>query len=88
MPGRWRAWYRRAEELHREFFVAPWRAGLQREATRQQDLLMAMAFLEALGIENPAGYTTLELYPEFIARFHEWHRRMGEDTFGDAGVCC
>lgn len=88
MVGRWRAWYERLEELHREFFVAPWRSGLQREATRQQDLLLAMVFLEALGIENPAGYYTLDLYPEFVASFHEWHRRMGMETFGDAGVCC
>lgn len=81
-------WYRRVEGFHAELFVAPWRAGLQREATRQQDLLLALTFLEALGIENPASYHTLDLYPELVASFHAWHQRAGTERFGDAGVCC
>ena len=39
-PG-WREVYRRVEELHDEYFVGRWRSGLQREAGRQQDALMA-----------------------------------------------
>ncbi|BBL80962.1 hypothetical protein RxyAA322_28160 [Rubrobacter xylanophilus] len=80
--------YRRMEELHDEFFVSKWRSGLQREAARQQDALMAMLFLEALGIPNPAGYYTLELYPEFVEEFHRWHQRMGMNRFPEPGFCC
>lgn len=88
MTGNLRGWYQGLERFHREFFVGRWRSGLQREATRQQDALMAMLFLEALGVQNPASYFTLELYPEFVESFHQWHRRMGMERFPSSGVCC
>ncbi len=84
----WRELYRRIEELHDDYFVGRWRSGLQREASRQQDALMAMLFLETLGVPNPTSYYALELYPEFVESFHRWHRRMGVDTFPEAGFCC
>jgi hypothetical protein len=84
----WRGIYRKIEELHREFFVSKFRAGMQRQAGQQQDALMAMLFLEALGIPSPTSYYTLELYPEFVESFHQWHLRMGMQTFPDGGFCC
>ena len=86
-PG-WRELYKRIEELHDEYFVGRWRSGLQREAGRQQDALMAMLFLEALGIPNPTSYYALELYPEFVEEFHRWHQRMGMNRFPEPGICC
>lgn len=88
LSGRVRRGLRRFVELHDEFFVSKWRSGLQREAHRQQDLLVTLVFLEALGVENPAGYYTLELYPELVESFHEWHRRQGMDRAPEAGFCC
>lgn len=79
--------YRKAEEFNRAFFLSRWQSGLQKEAARQEDALMAMLFLEALGVPNPTSYYTLELYPEFVEEFHQWHLRMGMDSF-DAGFCC
>ena len=86
-PG-WRELYERIDELHDEYFVGRWRSGLQKEANRQQDALMAMLFMEALGVPNPTNYYALELYPEFVESFHQWHRRMGMKTVPDAGFCC
>jgi len=80
--------YRRLEELNDEFFVSKWRSALQKEAARQEDALMAMLFLEALGVPNPTGYYALELYPEFAESFHRWHQRMGMQTFPEPGFCC
>ncbi len=80
--------YRRIEAFHDELFTAPWRSALQREANRQQDALLAMLFLEALGVPNPASYYTLELYPEMVEAFHQWHRRMGLERFPEIGFCC
>ncbi|MBA2440802.1 MAG: hypothetical protein H0V53_00120 [Rubrobacter sp.] len=88
MSPDWKEIYRRIDEFHNEFFVSKWRSGLQREANRQQDALMALLFLEALGVPNPTSYYTLELYPSFVEEFHQWHRRMGMETFPDAGFCC
>lgn len=81
------AW-RRLEALHRDFFVRRWQAGLQREAARHEDAFLALLFLDALGIDNPAAYETLDAYPLLAERFHRWHRRMGMESFGDPGVCC
>jgi hypothetical protein len=83
-----RAAYRRLEALHREYFVSKWRSGLQREASRQEDAFLAWVFLEALGVESPASWYTLELYPEVLESFHQWHQRMGLRRFPEPGVCC
>jgi uncharacterized protein YciW len=80
--------WRRLNAFHDELFMAPWRAGVRREGRRQEDLLVALTFCEAFGVENPAAYYTLELYPELIASYHDWHRRQGMDTAPQPGVCC
>lgn len=79
---------RSAAAFHREFFFARWRSGLQQEATRQQDALLAMLFLESYGIQSPTSYFTLALYPEMVESFHEWHLRSGRDDLVGAGICC
>lgn len=88
MRLRWRERYRRIEAWHDEFFVAKWRAGIRREVSREQDVLLAMLYLEALGVPNPTSYYALELYPQLIESFHQWHRRMGMEKFPDSGICC
>ncbi|PXY20437.1 hypothetical protein DI005_27070 [Prauserella sp. PE36] len=81
------AW-KRVEAGHDAVFVARWRQGVRREARRQQDTLRALVLLESLGVDNPVAYETLDLVPYLVADVHEWHQRMGRETFGDAGVCC
>ncbi len=81
------AWHR-IDALHSELFLAPWRQGLEREARRQDDTFRALVMLDALGVENPVAYETMDLVPYLVADVHEWHRRMGQSTFGDPGVCC
>ena len=80
--------YRAAERFHDAFFVGRWRAGLQREARRQEDAFLALLYLDSLGVESPVAYYTLELYPHVAESFHQWHRRLGMDRFPDPGVCC
>ncbi|KIH98887.1 hypothetical protein LP52_10670 [Streptomonospora alba] len=91
MTGRWeqlRSAWRRIEEFHEEWFASRWRHVLRREARTQQDTLRAMVLLQTLGVEDPAAYETLDLIPYMVADLHEWHQRMGRETFGDEGVCC
>lgn len=78
----------RLGELHRELFISPWRAGLQREARSRQDALVALLFLEAMGVPNPDPYLSAELYPELVESFHDWHVRQGVEQWPEAGVCC
>ena len=80
--------WQRISDYHDELFMAPWRAGVAREARSEEDALVALLFLEALGIPGPADYYALELYPDLIEAFHSWHQRMGMETFPEAGVCC
>ncbi len=68
--------------------MAPWRAGLAREARDRQELLLTLVFLEALGVEHPAPLLSLELYPELVEGYHDWHRRTGLDRSPMPGVCC
>lgn len=86
--GRAAAWYRRLERLHDDYFVGRWRAGFQREARRQEEAFLALVFLDQLGVDSPASWYLLELYPELIESFHQWHRHAGLETFPDPGVCC
>lgn len=68
--------------------MAPWRAGLEREARRQRDLLVTLVFVEALGVESPSAYHTMELYPELLAAYHDWHQRQGRERSEQPGMCC
>jgi hypothetical protein len=79
---------RRFRDLHHELFMAPWRAGVEREARRQRDLLVTLVFIEALGVENPAAFHTMELYPELLEAYHDWHRRQGLERAAVPGACC
>lgn len=81
-------WWRRLNRYHDELFVAPWRAGIARAARSEEDALLAMLFLEALGVSGPADFYALELYPDLIEAFHRWHQRMGIEQFPEAGICC
>ncbi|WP_007025118.1 cory-CC-star protein [Saccharomonospora iraqiensis] len=81
------AW-RRAEAAHDALFVARWRRDLRRRARTEQDTFRALVLLDSLGVDNPVAYETLDLVPYLVADLHEWHRRMGRETFGDPGVCC
>lgn len=81
-------WWRKLTAYHDELFVAPWRADVARAARQEEDALLAMLFLEALGVSGPADFYALELYPDLIEAFHRWHRRMGIERFPEAGICC
>lgn len=91
-PSGW--WPRAVEALrtvagyYEEVYTAPVRAGLEREARRQQDVLVTVLFLEALGVDNPASAVTAELYPELLEAYHDWHRREGWERAPEPGLCC
>lgn len=79
---------RTAVEAYQEVYTVRHRSALQREARRQEDLLVTLVFLEALGVDNPAASVTVELYPELVEAYHDWHRREGWERSPEPGVCC
>jgi len=79
---------RRAREIYEGVYVAPYRSAIHREYLNQRDLFLLLAFTDLLGIPNPMAYYALELYPEVIDQFHEWHRRMGMPQAPEGGFRC
>jgi hypothetical protein len=78
----------RARAFVAEYYAAPWRAAMRREVARREDAFLALLFLEGVGVDSPASYYMLEVYPELAEQFHQWHRRMGVDRLDGSGVCC
>lgn len=74
----------------REVYVAPYRRTFARAQRDEEDLFMMLVVSEALGVPNPAAGTTLELLPEMLDRFHDWHLRMGMERspFEENLRCC
>lgn len=77
-----------AIDAYQQVYTVRHRASARREARRQQDLLVTLVFLEALGVDNPAASVSAELYPELVAAYHDWHRREGWERAPEPGMCC
>lgn len=73
---------------HEAVFVARWGGSLRRAARQEEDRFLAVLLLASYGIDDPAGYDTLELTPHLVQAFHELHQREGIDRFPEHGVCC
>ncbi len=79
---------RAGREIYEGIYVAPHRAVIQRAYLQQRDMLYLLAFAEMLGVPNPVTFYTLELYPEVIESFHDWHVRLGMPRSPDGGFRC
>lgn len=88
MWSRLRARLRAAREIYEGVFIAPYRSEIHREYLRQRDLFFLLGFSDLIGVPNPVGFYTLELYPELIEQFHQWHLRMGMPHAPAGGFRC
>lgn len=79
---------RELRDIYEGLFFAPYRAAVHREHLRQRDLLYVMGVADLLGVPNPVAFYTLELYPEALERFHEWHTRLGMEEPPEGGFRC
>ena len=80
---------RRIKEFYDELYLAPYRAEHLRQMRAEDDLFIMILFCEELGLPNPIHWYTIELYPLFMERLHEWHLRMGmEHSPFDGMKCC
>ncbi|WP_165241404.1 cory-CC-star protein [Corynebacterium lizhenjunii] len=71
------------------YYKAPYRATFARAQQQEDDLFMLLVFSEALGLDNPATFYTLELLPLIYEDVHAWHTRMGlERSPLDNISCC
>jgi hypothetical protein len=61
---------------------------LRGRAADLNDLFMLMAYMEMVGLPNPAAFYLLDVYPYLVEEFHLWHRRMGFDRSPLATFSC
>ncbi len=83
-----RARVRAAREIYEGVFLVPYRSAVHRELLQQRDLFFLVGFSDLLGVPHPVAFYTLELYPELIEQFHEWHLRMGMPHAPEGGFRC
>lgn len=70
-------WVQRAIEGYDRVLRLPHQREIARELQDEEDLFMLLCFCDMMGIPNPASSMTLELYPQMLDRFHQWHLRQG-----------
>lgn len=92
-PGRelWSSVRRRlraAREIYEGVYLAPYRSSIHREYLRQRDLFLVLGVSDLLGVPSPVQFYTLELLPELIEDFHEWHLRLGMEQAPEGGFRC
>ncbi len=79
---------RAARDIYEGMFIAPYRSQIYREYLRERDLFLLLGFADLLGVPNPIAFYTLELYPQLIEQFHQWHLRQGMPHAPEGGFRC
>ena len=79
---------RAARDIYEGIFIAPYRSQIYREYLRERDLFLLLGFADLLGVPNPIAFYTLELYPQLIEQFHQWHLRQGMPHAPEGGFRC
>ena len=88
MIGRLVAALRYARDVYEGVFMAPYRSTIRRKYLRERDALLLLSMPDLLGVPNPVQMYTLELLPEMLEQFHEWHLRMGMPHAPEGGFRC
>jgi len=88
MARRIRDAWRAFRDMYDALYMAPYRSQIHREYARQRDLFLLLTTSDLLGVPNPVEFYTLELLPEVMEQFHEWHRRIGLEQPPDGGFRC
>ncbi|MGW8282754.1 MAG: cory-CC-star protein, partial [Gemmatimonadota bacterium] len=79
---------RAAKEIYEGIYFAPYRSIIHREYLRQRDLFMLLGISDMLGVPSPVSFYTLELLPDLIDGFHDWHLRLGLEQPPEGGFRC
>ena len=77
-----------AREIYEGVYVAPYRSAIHREFLHQRDLFLVLGISDMLGVPSPVSFYTLELLPDLIDGFHDWHRRLGLEQAPEGGFRC
>ena len=79
---------RAMREIYEGVFFVPYRSQMYRAYREERDAFLLLGFTDLLGVPNPVAFYTLELYPELIEEFHQWHLRIGMPQAPEGGFRC
>jgi hypothetical protein len=77
-----------ARDIYEGVYIAPYRRTLHRQYLHHRDMLFVLGCADLLGVPSPLHIYTLELIPEALDQFHEWHLRMGMENAPEGGFRC
>ena len=75
-------------EFYHDLFFRPYALEAKRAIRSERDRLLLLLGPELLGIPHPLHPLALELLPELLAQYHEWHRRAGYEHAPEGGWRC
>ncbi|MCE3047347.1 cory-CC-star protein [Helicobacter kayseriensis] len=61
----------------KDYYEVGYKRALKKEQEEIEALLMLLAFSEMMGIANPYEFHMLELIPDLMPKFHQWHKKIG-----------
>ncbi|MEO0225288.1 MAG: hypothetical protein ABIL76_09395 [candidate division WOR-3 bacterium] len=70
----------------KQFLYIRFKMPIVEEYEYYQEILLILAFLDYFGLENPLGIFSLDIYPDFIEVFHNWHQKMNLKNYNFP--CC
>ena len=79
---------RAAGEIYEGIYFAPYRSQIYRSYREERDTFLLLGFADLLGAPNPVAFYALEIYPDVIEEFHQWHVRIGMPRAPDGGFRC
>lgn len=79
---------RAAGEIYEGIYFAPYRSQIYRAYREERDTFLLLGFADLLGAPNPVAFYALEIYPDVIEEFHQWHVRIGMPSAPDGGFRC
>ena len=79
---------RDAREIYEGIYFAPYRSQIYRAYREERDTFLLLGFADLLGAPNPVAFYALEIYPDVIEEFHQWHMRIGMPSSPDGGFRC
>ena len=79
---------RAAREIYEGIYFAPYRSQIYRSYREERDTFLLLGFADLLGAPNPVAFYALELYPDLIEEFHQWHVRIGMPRPPEGGFRC
>ncbi|MEX0691579.1 MAG: hypothetical protein WD934_05570 [Gemmatimonadales bacterium] len=74
--------------VYRDLFFRPFQLHAARARRAEQERLFLLLGPELLGLPFPLHPLALELLPELLAQYHEWHRRLGHERAPEGGFRC